>query len=152
LIALSDAVSKLNVVPCKHLNWATLYIKWFGISYDFLSKPQLPFGCKVMAQTSVKNQSKLSPNSIIHYYVGTTPHIKQGIHTHIVLYNPITKQVIIRRSYQALYHNIDQELPTLQLQLYSPTSTDNNNKQFHHTTTLELLTTTHHPFLGSPEC
>jgi len=70
LYALSDAISKLNVVPRKHLNWATPYFKWFGYPYDFLSKPLLPFGCKVMAHTSVENQSKLSPNSILHYYVG----------------------------------------------------------------------------------
>jgi len=39
LYALSDAISKLNVVPLKHLNWETPYFQWFGIPYDFSSKP-----------------------------------------------------------------------------------------------------------------
>jgi hypothetical protein len=144
LYALTDAISKLNVVPRKHLNWETPYFKWFGIPYDFLSKPLLPFGCKVMAHTSVENQSKLSPNSVLYYYVGSAPHTKQGI----LLYNPSTKQVIIRRSYQQL-NTQDQELPTLQLQIHSPTSTDTT--QFLPTANIKQLRITHHLSSDSPE-
>jgi hypothetical protein len=51
-----------------------------------------------MAHNAVETQTKLSDNSTLHYYVGPAPYTKQGIS----LYNPITKLVVIRRSYQKL--------------------------------------------------
>ena len=86
-----------NIVPRKHLEWQTPYYIWFGIPYDLQNKPLLPFGCKVMAHNQVmaiETQSKLSDNGSLHYYIGPAPHTKQGI----LLYNPHTKLVVIRRS------------------------------------------------------
>ena len=84
------------MIPRRHLAWQTRYFKWYGYQYDFLNKPLLPFGCR--AHISESNQTKLSDNSSKHYFVGLAPHTKQGI----LLYNPKTKLVIIRRSYQKL--------------------------------------------------
>jgi hypothetical protein len=84
LYALSDAISKLNIIPRQHLNWQTPYFKWYNLQYDFQNKPLLPFGCRVMAHNAIENQTKLSPNSTLHYYVGPAPYTKQGI----LLYNP----------------------------------------------------------------
>jgi len=36
LYTLSDAVSKLNIIPRKHLAWQPSYFKWYGYQYDFL--------------------------------------------------------------------------------------------------------------------
>jgi len=57
-------IKNLDVVPRKHFAWPTRNFKWFGIHYylysnhiyynDVLTKPLLPFGCKVMAHTSVE--------------------------------------------------------------------------------------------------
>jgi hypothetical protein len=77
-----------------------------------------------MAHTAIENQTKISDNSILHYYVGPAPHTKQGI----LLYNPKSKQVVIRRSYQQLNKN-DPILPTLELQVDNILSTNNPNPQ-----------------------
>jgi len=115
-----------------------------GLEFHMTSYQNRYYLLVVMAHTSVENQSKLSPNSVLHYYVGSAPHTKQGI----LLYNPNTKQVIIRRSYQQL-NNKDQELPTLQLQIHSPTSTETTN--FNSTPNIKPLTIIHHPSSKSPE-
>jgi hypothetical protein len=86
-----------------------------------------------MAHNAIENQSKLSPNSTLHYYVGPAPHTKQGI----LLYNPTTKLVVIRRSFQQL-NKKDPAIPILPLhsndeiidtnyQLSITESTQNNN-------------------------
>jgi len=118
LYALTDAIAKLNNVPRKHLAWTSPYTKWFNKEYDFTNKPLLPFGCKFMAHNPVDTQSKLSDNATLHYYVGPAPHTKQGI----LLYNPKTKLVIIRRSFQPLDHE-DLNIPCL------PISMSHNNNQ-----------------------
>jgi hypothetical protein len=72
-----------------------------------------------MAHNPVKTQSKLSDNATLHYYVGPAPDTKQGI----LLYNPKTKLVIIRRSlFQPLDHH-DLTIPHL------PLSMNHNNTQ-----------------------
>ena len=70
-----------------------------------------------MARNPVDTQSKLSDNAT-HYYVGSAPHTKQGI----LLYNPKTILVIIRRSFQPLDHK-DLIIPQL------PISMNQNNIQ-----------------------
>jgi len=111
LFALSDVIAKLNNIPRKHLSWyrhSTPYFQWFGINYDFINTPLIPFGCRVMAHTPVQLQTKLGDNSILHYYVGPAPYHKQGV----LLYNPKTKSTIVRRSFHQLNHD-DQPNPTL---------------------------------------
>ena len=112
LYALSDAVAKLNLLPRHHLDWQTPYFQWFKKPYDFKNNPLLPFGCRVMSHNHVDNQTKLSPNGTLHYYVGPAPFTKQGI----LLYNPKTKLVSIRRSFQQLNRN-DPTIPELPLQV-----------------------------------
>ena len=79
LYALGDVINKLNVVPRQHLSRKTPYYKWFGTHYDFHNQPLLPFGCRVMAHVHISNQSKLSDNSVLHYYIGTAFRTKEGI-------------------------------------------------------------------------
>ena len=63
-----------------------------------------------MAHNAVETQSKLSDNTTLRYYVGPAPHTKQGI----LLFNPKTKLVVIRRSFQPLDQQ-DINVPQLQL-------------------------------------
>ena len=67
-------------------------------------------GCRVMAHVPLSNSTKRSDNSVLQYYIGTAFHTKQGT----MLYNPKTKQVIIRRSYQTLHGN-DQTIPVIKI-------------------------------------
>ena len=116
--ALSDAIAKLNVIPC-HLNWDTPYIKWFGYVHDFLRSPLLPFECGVMAHNAVYVQTKMSDNATLYYYV--CPAV---CHTHygVLLYNSKRKQTIVRRSFQKLEDN-DRSLSILPLEMtYDKTS------------------------------
>ena len=78
-----------------------------------------------MAHNPVENQSELSDNATLHYYVGPAPHTKQGI----LLYNPKTKLfiiIIIRRSFQPLgcsYHGY-LTIPQLPLSVHNNTTPD----------------------------
>ena len=65
-----------------------------------------------MSHNPVDNQTKLSPNGTLHYYVGPAPYTKQGI----LLYNPKTKLVSSRRSFQQLNRH-DPTIPELPLQV-----------------------------------
>ena len=62
LYALSDVITKLNLIPRQHLNWETPYFTWFQKSYDFKKNPLLPFGSRVMSHNPVDTQTKLSRN------------------------------------------------------------------------------------------
>jgi hypothetical protein len=71
-----------------------------------------------MAHVSVETQSKLSPNAEQTYYVGVAPHF-----THcILLYNKVTRKVILRRSFRV----IKSELPTEQHKDIIVSDIDNN--------------------------
>jgi len=89
---------KLNILPRHHLAWQSPYYLWYGKHNDFSKSPFLPFGCRIRAHTPASIQTKLSHNAQLHYYVGSAPFHKAGI----MLYNPKTKQTIIRHSFTQL--------------------------------------------------
>ena len=72
-----------------------------------------------MAHNPVATQTKLSDNATLHHYVGPAPHTKQGI----LLYNPKTKLVIIRKSFQPL-DRYDLTIPQLPLRVLTTTTQD----------------------------
>ena len=96
------ALSKLNILPRRHLAWQTPYYHRYRQHYNFSKSPLLPFGCRIMAYTPADLQTKLSNNARLHYYVGSAPFHKAGI----TLYNPKTKQTIICRSFTNCNHQI----------------------------------------------
>ena len=51
-----------------------------------------------MAHIPSSLQSKLSDNALLHYYVGSAPFHKAGT----ILFNPKTKQTIVRRNFHQL--------------------------------------------------
>jgi hypothetical protein len=110
---------KLNILPRRHLAWQSPYFPWYGKQYDFSKSPLLPFGCKIMAHTPASLQSKLSPNAQLHYYVGSAPFHKAGI----MLYNPKTKQTIIRRSFTQI-ESSDPIIPELPVTISDTSSSD----------------------------
>jgi len=117
LFALSDVLMKLNVLPRRHLQWQTPFYLWYGYNYNFSRCPLLPFGCRIMAHIPASMQTKLSDNSTLHYYVGSAPFHKGGI----MLFNPKTKQTILRRSFHQI-NPTDADIPTLPLSV--PTNDD----------------------------
>ena len=96
----------------RNLQWQTPFYLWYGYNYNFSRSPLLPFGCRVMAHIPTSLQSKLSDNSIFHYNVGSAPFHKAGI----MLFNPKTKQTIIRRSFHQL-NPTDANIPTLPISI-----------------------------------
>jgi len=65
--------------------------------YNFSMSPLLPFGCRIMAHSPTNLQTKLSDKATLHYYRPSS--VSQ---TGIMLYNPKTKQTIIRWSFYQL--------------------------------------------------
>ena len=82
-----------------------------------------------MAHIASVNQSKLSDNAVLHYYVGPAPYHQQGI----LLFNPKTNQTIVRRSFKQI-DNKDPQISPSQFQSSSndvPThSNDQASSQF----------------------
>ena len=79
-----------------------------------------------MGHNPVDTQTKLSPNGTLHYYVGPAPSTKQGI----LLYNPKTKLISIRRIFQQL-NLTDPTVPVLPIQI-----TENEPPETSHETNL----------------
>ena len=90
---------------------------------QFSKSPLLPFGCRVMAHIPSFLQSKLSDNAVLHYYVGSAPFHKGGI----MLFNPKTKQTIVRRRFHQLNPN-DEVIPDLPLSVPGTDSADSTNQ------------------------
>ena len=66
--------------------------------YNFSNSPILPFGCRIMAHTSPTLQYKISDNDLVHYNVDSAPFHKAGI----MLFDPKTKQTIVRRCFRQI--------------------------------------------------
>ena len=65
-----------------------------------------------MDHTAAINQSKLSDNSVFHYYVGPAPYHKQVI----LLFNRKTRQTIVQCSFQQL-SKVDDNIPDIPLKM-----------------------------------
>jgi hypothetical protein len=92
--AIGDAIFKHNIIPARK-STISPYQLWHRRSFDISRQPLLTFGCAVMAHVAVANQSKLSTNAELTYYVGPA----SSTHYSIMLYNKATKKTIIRRSF-----------------------------------------------------
>ncbi len=100
-MAFHDAVLKYNATPTHRDPTTTPYTEWTGKKHDLLNNPLLAFGTIVMAHLPIEQQHALSGRSFEAYYVGCAPDYRGGI----LLYNPVSKRTIIRRSYKVLGDN-----------------------------------------------
>jgi len=76
-----------------------------------------------VAHTPSSLQSKLSDNAFLHCSVGSTPFHKAGI----MLFNPNTKQTIVKRSFHQL-NPTDEIIPYLPLSVSGIVSTDSTDQ------------------------
>jgi len=90
-----------------------LSLVWVSIQFFEITPVTV---CRVMAHIPSSLQSKLSDNAVLHSYVGSAPFHKAGI----MLFNPKTKQTIVRRSFHQL-NPTDAIIPDI------PLSVPNNN-------------------------
>jgi len=97
-----DIISKMDILPCPNDPTTNPYFLWYSKQFDLLHQPTIPFGAIVRAHVPLSQQSMLKERSIITYYVGFNNDKYGGI----LLYNPLTKQTIIRRSYRVMGPNL----------------------------------------------
>jgi len=93
-----DILSKMDLMPCPDDPTNNPYLLWFKKKFDLLRQPTIPFGSIVRAHVPLAQQSMLKERSIITYYVG----YNNDRHGGILLFNPKTKQTIIRKSYRVM--------------------------------------------------
>jgi len=89
----------MDLMPHANDPTTNSFLIWYGKAYDLLKKPLLEFGCIVMAHVPLALQGMLSGRAIETYYVGA--HIN-GRHGGMLLFNPITKHTIVRRTFRVL--------------------------------------------------
>ena len=92
------AVDMRNILPRKRLNGMTPYEKWFGVPYDLLKHPTVPFGSVVMSHIQLDQQTALSGRSIEGVAIGPSFEHDYGLK----IFNPLTKRESIRHSYRNL--------------------------------------------------
>jgi hypothetical protein len=90
------AVDMRNILPRKRFNGMTPYEKWFGIPYDLLKHPTVPFGSVVMSHIPLDQQTALSGRSIEGIAIGPSFEHDFGLR----IFNPLTKRESIRHSYR----------------------------------------------------
>ena len=104
-MAYQDCQFKENLLPKPRLGHKSSFSMWYGHDFNLSTCPLLPFGSVVMAHVPVSQQVALGPRSFQTYAVGVAPGVKGGVR----LYNPVTKRIIIRRSFKVVGPN-----PTVQ--------------------------------------
>ncbi len=129
----SDILTKMDLMPCPNDPSTNAYENWYETKYDMLKQPMLDFGCIVMAHVPLDLQGVLSDRSIKTYYVGT---VENGRHGGILLYNPITKHTIIRRSFRVMGPS---DITGTSL-LYEAAYEDNGNYIFHNDSDNDVFT------------
>jgi hypothetical protein len=90
------AVDMRNILPRKRFNGMTPYEKWFGLPYDLLKHPTVPFGSVVMSHIPLDQQTALSGRSIEGIAIGPSFEHDFGLR----IFNPLTKRESIRHSYR----------------------------------------------------
>ncbi len=105
-MAFHDVVLKYNATPTHRNPLTTPYTEWTGKKHDLLNNPLLAFGTIVMAHLPIEQQHALSGKSFEAYYVGSAPDYRGGI----LLYDPLSKRTIIRRSYKVLGDNAQEDM------------------------------------------
>jgi hypothetical protein len=96
--AYNDIIMKSNILPTILRPTTTPYELWHGYKLDLKVTPMLPFGSVVMAHIPLALQRSLGPRSVETFVVGCSLAHVGGL----LLYNPTTKRVIIRRSFKTL--------------------------------------------------
>ena len=94
-----DTLFKMDLMPHASDPTKNSYMLWYDKTYDMLKQPLLEFGCIVMAHVPLALQGMLSGRAVETYYVGA--HIN-GRHGGMLLYNPLTKKTIVRRTFRVL--------------------------------------------------
>ena len=97
-MAYTDYVMKSNMMGSVHGPKESPYELWTGKHPDALKLPMIPFGSVVMAHVPLDQQTTDGPRSILHYAVGTSLGHQGGLQ----LFNPVTKRVVVRRTYKVL--------------------------------------------------
>ena len=90
------AVDMRNILPRKRFNGMTPYEKWFGLPYDLLKHPTVPFGSVVMSHIPLDQHTALSGRSIEGIAIGPSFEHNFGLR----IFNPLTKRESIRHSYR----------------------------------------------------
>ena len=98
-MCLHDVLFKMNIMPHSDDPTTNAYSMWYDKPYDMKKQPILDFGCIVMAHIPLKDQGMLTGRATETYYVG--PH-DNGRHGGLLLYNPITKHTIVRRTFRVM--------------------------------------------------
>jgi len=96
--AYNDIIMKSNILPTILRPTTTPYELWHGSKLDLKVTPMLPFGSVVMAHIPLALQRSLGPRSVETFVVGCSLAHVGGL----LLYNPTTKRVIIRRSFKTI--------------------------------------------------
>eukprot|EP01035_Chromulina_nebulosa_P025306 gene25306-33026_t len=97
-MAYDDMILKSNILVTSSRPDISPYELWYNTKLDFNNIPMLPFGSIVMAHIPVALQASLGYKSFKTVAIGTAITHRQGL----LLYNPITKRIIIRRSFKTL--------------------------------------------------
>jgi len=94
-MAHQDIMMKMDLMPCPDDQSTNAYERWYNKKYNQLEHPSVPFGSLVKAHVPLKLQKGLSDKGIDTIYVG----LSKGKHGGILLYNPVTKHTINRKSF-----------------------------------------------------
>ena len=92
---------KRNMCGSIHGPDSTPYELWHGHKPDLLTMPMIPFGSIVMAHVPLKQQDTHGDRAILNYAVGTALRHK-GAKGGLILFNPLTKRDVIRRTYKII--------------------------------------------------
>ena len=94
---LHNTIFKENIT-CTMTDYISPYEKWNGIKVDLPVTPMLPFGTVVMAHVPLDIQRTLGARAVKTYCIGTSIVHREGL----LLYNPETHRVTVRRTYKAI--------------------------------------------------
>jgi hypothetical protein len=97
-MAYLDYIFKHNLLPLPHDATTSAFSQWHLSRVDLSTTPMIPFGSIVMAHIPLELQKVLGGRSIETIAVGCAPAHFGGVK----LFNPITKRVIIRRTFKCI--------------------------------------------------
>ena len=97
-MAYFDVLDKMNITPTHDNLTTTPFELWNNRKSSNRDNPAIPFGSIVMAWIPLEDQTSLGGRSVETYYVGMATGYKGGI----LLYNPLTKRTIVRRSFKIM--------------------------------------------------
>ena len=97
-MAYFDVFDKMNITPTHDNLTTTPFELWNDRKSSNRDNPAIPFGSIVMAWIPLEDQTSLGGRSVETYYVGMATGYKGGI----LLYNPVTKRTIVRRSFKIM--------------------------------------------------